>query len=407
MDFGILLSECVHADSVHTACTEVLLQHWKAVCSNVAFVPHRHKEDSKGQTPIVCPALWADPAVCQVLIDAGADIETKDNLGRSPLLDVSALGKLDIVKILIQAGAAVRVTDNEGDTCLILAAYFGHTETVRYLAGLPEVDLNHKGMGNHTALHSATEEGHISVVQVLIDAGAAIETKNKEGNSPLYSACCSGAANPDVLQVLIDAGADIDVKNKFGSSPLHCASEKGELAFVKFLIKSGAGVCLTDDDGDTCLILAAYFGHTETVRYLVGLPEVEVNHKGMDTNTALFSATEEGHISVVQVLIDAGADIEERGYLGRSPLLQASALGKLDIVKMLVKAGAGVRVTDHNRDHRRNTCLCLAASFGHTETCALSCRFAGGGPQSPRKARPHCVVRCIIWNASRCGASAH
>ena len=38
MGFGMLLSECIHAD--HTACTEVLLQHWKSVCSNVAFVPH-------------------------------------------------------------------------------------------------------------------------------------------------------------------------------------------------------------------------------------------------------------------------------------------------------------------------------------------------------------------------------
>ena len=54
--FGILLSECVHAD--HTACTEVLLQHWKSVCSNVAFVPH-DSEDSAG----LCPAMWEDPAV--------------------------------------------------------------------------------------------------------------------------------------------------------------------------------------------------------------------------------------------------------------------------------------------------------------------------------------------------------
>ena len=49
MGFGVLLSECIHAD--HTACTEVLLQHWKSVCSNVAFVPHGLEEDSEGQMP--------------------------------------------------------------------------------------------------------------------------------------------------------------------------------------------------------------------------------------------------------------------------------------------------------------------------------------------------------------------
>ena len=63
MGFGMLLSECVHAD--HTACTEVLLQHWKSVCSNVAFVPHGLEEGSEGEAPRACPAMWADPAVCQ------------------------------------------------------------------------------------------------------------------------------------------------------------------------------------------------------------------------------------------------------------------------------------------------------------------------------------------------------
>ena len=80
MGFGMLLSECIHAD--HTACTEVLLQHWKSACSNLAFVPHGLAEANlQGDGPRPCPAMWADPAVFQVLIDAGADIETKDKEG--------------------------------------------------------------------------------------------------------------------------------------------------------------------------------------------------------------------------------------------------------------------------------------------------------------------------------------
>ena len=101
MGFGMLLSECIHAD--HTACTEVLLQHWKSVCSNVAFVPHG-QEDKKGRP---CTAMWEDPAVCQVLIDAGTDIETKDDLGRSPLHLACRSGELAVVKMLVKAGAGV------------------------------------------------------------------------------------------------------------------------------------------------------------------------------------------------------------------------------------------------------------------------------------------------------------
>ena len=331
MGFGMLLSECIHAD--HTACTEVLLQHWKSVCSDVAFVPHGLELRSKGNRP--CPAMWEDPAVCQVLIDAGADIEVKDKEGRSPLHRASILGNFAIVKMLVKAGAQVCVTDTEGGTCLTLAASFGHTETVRYLVTVPEVDVNHSGDDSLTALHIAAQENH-----------------------------------PEVAEVLIDAGADIEVKHNNGRSPLFQASEFGNLRVLKVLVKAGAEVCVADNEGDTCLTLAAYFGHTETVRYLVGLPEVDVNHSEEDNFTALHFAAQENHPEVVKVLIDAGADIEVKGVNEESPVLLASQEGALDVVKVLVKAGAEVCVTDNDGD----TCLMHAVRFGHTETArALLC----------------------------------
>ena len=426
MGFGILLSECVHAD--HTACTEVLLQHWKSVCSNVSFVPHDSK-DSAGQTSHLCPAMWEDPAVCQVFIGAGADIETKNDDARSPLKLASRSGALTTVMMLVKAGADARATDAETATCLITAAYGGHADTVRYLVDLPEVDLNHQDSRKYSVLHFAVEQKYADVVQVLIDAGADIETKNCDGRSPLHLAsilgelttvkmlvkagadvratdaerdtCLTLAAydghtdtvrylvglpevdlnhqdsnnftalhfavqekRADVVQVLIDAGADIETKDDEGRSPLLLASIEGELTTVKTLVEAGADVRATDAERDTCLTLAAHFGHTETVRYLVGLPEVDLNHQEYRNFTALHFAVQEKHGDLVQVLIDVGADIETKTDTGRSPLHLASLSGALTTVMMLVKAGADVRATDSNRD----TCLTLAAHFGHTDT---------------------------------------
>ena len=426
LGFGILLSECVHAD--HAACTEVLLQHWKSVCSNVAFVPHG-SEDSAGQTSHLCPAMWEDPAVCQVFIGAGADTETKNDNGRSPLQLASRSGALTTVKMLVKAGADVRATDAKRATCLIFAAYFGHIDTVRYLVGLPEVDLNHQDSNNCTALHFAVQEKHADVVEVLIDAGADIETKNDEGGSPLHMASLLGALttvtklvkagadvratdakrntclifaadfghtdtvrylvglpevdlnhqestnctalhvavqekHADVVEVLIDAGADIETKNDEVRSPLLVASISGELTTVKMLVEAGADVRATDAKRNTCLIFAAHHGHTDTVRYLVSLPEVDLNHQESTNCTALHVAVQVKHADVVEVLINAGADIETKNDEVRSPLLVASISGELTTVKMLVKAGADVRATDDER----NTCLILAAYFGHTDT---------------------------------------
>ena len=293
--------------------------------------------DKNGMTALHREAKKGDPDAMQVLIGAGANIKARNKSGRSPLLVAGALGKLNVVKMLVEAGAGVRATDNEGDTCFILAACFGHTEIVRYLAGLPEVELNHKGRNEHTALHCAVKENHKDVVRVLIDAGADIVAKDDGGLSPLHWACTG----------------------KVG--------ENGKIAIVKMLVEAGADVRATDSEGDTCFILAARSGHTEIVRYLAGLPKVELNHKGRNEHTAWHSAVDGGHSDVVQVLIDAGADIEvkKKGVFAHehSPLLWACAKGKIAIVKMLVKAGADVR-----RIHEGDTCLILAAVNGHTKT---------------------------------------
>ena len=266
--------------------------------------------------------------VVQMLIDAGADIETKNDKGHSPLHLASSSGALTTAKMLVKAGADVRATDDKGNTCLILAAYLGHTDTVRYLMSLPEVDLDQQGTNNFTALHFAVQQKHADVVQVLIDAGADIKTTND------------------------------------GHSSLRLAILSGELTTVKMLVEAGADVRATDAEGATCLISAAYFGHTDTVRYLVGLPEVDLDRQVSRNYTALHFAVQEEHANVVQMLIDAGADLETKNDDGCSPLHLASLSGELTTVKMLVKAGADVRATDAER----RTCLMFAAYHGHTDT---------------------------------------
>ena len=425
MGFGILLSECVYAD--HTARTKVLLQHWKSVCSNVAFVPHG-KEDMEDRA---CPAMWVDPAVCEVLIDAGADIETKDDMGRSPLHWACRSGSLEVVKMLHKQGAGVCVTCNFGYSCLIFAAYHGHTETVRYLVGLKDVDVNHTAKNGWSALVCAVRQKHADVVQVLIDAGADIEARDEDLCTPLMSSCGKGELpivkmllkagaevratdkvgrtclimaagfghtetvrylvglpdmdvvmsikdeegytavlvaaeldSADVMKVLIDAGADIETKNNEGRSPLSMASKFGKLEVVKVLVRAGAKVCVTDNIGGTCLTLAGGRGHTETVRTLLCMPGVDVNDSFHRNYTALLCAVRQEDSDLVQVLIGAGADIEVKDGSGCSPLHTACEKGELAIVQMLVEAGADVRVVDD----RGNTCLLLAADHGHTET---------------------------------------
>ena len=190
------------------------------------------------------------------------------------------------------------------------------------------IPLKQQGMSNYTALRVAVERNHADVVEVLIDAGADIET------------------------------------DTFGRSPLHMACSYGQLTTMRKLVKAGADLRATDNRRNTCLILAALHGHTDTVRYLVCLPEVDLNHQDMSNYTALHVAVERNRADVVEVLIDAGADIEMKCLKGGSPLHMACISGELRTVRKLVEAGADVRTTDDEG----NTCLIFAAYNGHTDT---------------------------------------
>ena len=98
-------------------------------------------------------------SIVNILLDAGADKEVKDEYGRTPL-DVAAWeGHTDIVKLLLDAGADKEVKDRDGRTPLHFAAM-------------------HKG--------------HTDIVKLLVDAGADLEVKDDRGWTPLRYAAMRG-----------------------------------------------------------------------------------------------------------------------------------------------------------------------------------------------------------------------
>ena len=263
-----------------------------------------------GSTALHKAARYNHIDVVQVLIDAGADIERKDSEGRTPLLLACMSGYLDIVKMLVQAGAELRLTDCHGDTCLIVASRGGFTETVRYLVGLGQVDVDQVGgLYATTVLNEAVKLNHADVVQVLIDAGADIEKKDARQCTPLLLGCKADVN--DAVKVLVRAGADVGAR---------------------------------DRDGKTCLMIASAGGFTATVKSLLCTPEVDVDLVDAQHWTALHYAVASNHAAVLQVLIDAGADVEAKSELVCSPLMMACRAGEVHIVRMLLEAGARLHI---------------------------------------------------------------
>jgi Ankyrin repeats (many copies) len=125
-------------------------------------------------------------------------------------------------------------------------------------------EINHYIYGGDTALHAAAAGYRVSLVQVLITAGADVSAKNRRGAEPLHYAADgqpgSDTWHPDeqaaTITVLIAAGADPNAADKSGVTPLHRAVRCRCGAAVEALLAGGAHAQQMNRSGSTPMNLA-------------------------------------------------------------------------------------------------------------------------------------------------------
>jgi ankyrin repeat protein len=71
-----------------------------------------------------------------------------------------------------------------------------------------------------TPLHFAAQASAADVARVLLDAGARIDARDSEGNTPLFRAVFASRGHGDVIELLRARGADPTIRNNHGVSPI-------------------------------------------------------------------------------------------------------------------------------------------------------------------------------------------
>ena len=128
-----------------------------------------------------------------------------------------------------------------------------------------------RGHFENVPLHSAAYYGDLEMVQVLLEYGANVNTKNSVGCTPLDFASLGGRHNePRVARLLIEHGADPNTRDMVGLTPLHRASRSGRIEVLRLLIEHGGDVEVKDDKGRTPLDIASGEQHEEIVKLLSG-----------------------------------------------------------------------------------------------------------------------------------------
>jgi ankyrin repeat protein len=205
-------------------------------------------------------------------------------------------------------------------------------------------------------LAKAVKAGDLNAVRALLKSGSDVNQRSGDGSTPLLWAVNS--ANLEIARALIAAKANLDAANEFGVTPLLHASGTGDAAMAELLLRSGANPSKAHPEGQTPLLAAARSGSVATVRHLLARG-VDVNHaESFQKTTALMWAAAEGHIDVVDLLLEAGADPNRQGHVttltdrhnadhptgGFTALMFAARRGDDALVRRLVARGANVNL---------------------------------------------------------------
>jgi len=158
-----------------------------AACSKQPEKPNAQVQTeapSAASSTLTDAAIKGDPAPAKALIDAGADVNAKDNLGRTPLHTVAFYGHLKLTELLIASGADVNAKDHVGMTPLHAAVLSGGRQEVQLLLD-KKADIKAKSDAGQTALHLAAATGQPKLSRFLIERGADPASKDSDGKTAL------------------------------------------------------------------------------------------------------------------------------------------------------------------------------------------------------------------------------
>ncbi|KAG7283618.1 hypothetical protein CRUP_020391 [Coryphaenoides rupestris] len=247
------------------------------------------------------------------LLHGGADVQQVGYGALTALHIATVAGHHEAVDILLQHGANVNVQDAVFFTPLHIAAYNGHEQLARLLLKFG-ADANVSGEVGDRPLHLAAAKGFLGVAKLLLGEGnkTDVNAVDNEDHVPLH--LCSRFGHQEIVRFLLMGNFEAQPHsvNIYGDTPLHLACYNGKFEVVKEIIQHSGTESLTKENifSETAFHSACTYGkNLDMVKFLLNQTTMSINHQGRDGHTALHSACFHGHIRVVQLLLDNGADM--------------------------------------------------------------------------------------------------
>ncbi len=190
-------------------------------------------------TPLNCAVMGGHIELVEILLDAGARVNELD-WEESPLHIAVDLGGIELIEILLRSGADINSTNNYEETALHVAVSSNNIEISNLLLSAG-ADVNACDVDEETALVRAVQTGSPELVSCILTASP----------RDIGTALCTAANGYQMktVQVLLDAGAYIDSTcPRQGTTALTMAIIGEQVELATYLLRKGADVNGWDRD---------------------------------------------------------------------------------------------------------------------------------------------------------------
>jgi ankyrin repeat protein len=224
-----------------------------------------------------------------------------------------------------------------------------------------ELDINYINHAGESGLKIAYDKGHHEVVKHLLKIGVKVDQAGEDTDTAMIAA--SKKNDIASVELFLKHGADINRKDTFGDTALLIAVKNGLGQLAHSLVTKGADIHEEDSNGKTPLDIARQNNDQGMVKFLERRTPPATPKQSTEANLNLHRAAKENKVSMAELLIESGEDVNESNDLGETPLYTACEYGNLEMVKLLIEKGADVK----KRTISDNTALHISARNGYLD----------------------------------------
>lgn len=313
---------------------------------------YANMQNDRGDTPLhyITHRGHENIPVAKALLEAGANVFTLNNYGETSLALALQQKMWKLSALLMERGGHTRAgRDLRYKMVANAAAHGAPMDMFRQLftddTASEAFDVNYAPRRETPVLVLAAQAGNREHVEfILRRKGVNVEAQDGEGSTALLKAVERSDAK--MVEALLAARASPNVANKEKLSPLYAAAKNGSQEVVEQLIKAGAELEPKGAGRKTALTYAAEQGNIRMVMTI--LAAAKEREAKLDLIPALDAAADKGHGRVVELLVNAGADVNAADKEGRTPLMRAALSDQVETLSILIKAGADPAKTDRH-----------------------------------------------------------